>query len=204
MAEQEPTPEQLAQIAAENEEDEHSVNYKPPAQKSIQEIQELDKEDESLRKYKEALLGNVTISADPRTPNVVVTKLTLVCAAAPGPLELDLTGDLAAFKKQSFIMKEGVEYQIKISFQVNHEIVSGLKYIQYTFRKGVKIDKTDYMVGSYGPRPEEYEFLTPMEEAPKGMLARGSYNIRSKFTDDDKTDHLSWEWNLNIKKEWKD
>ena len=34
------------------------------------------------------------------------------------------------------------------------------------------------MVGSYGPRAEEYEFLTPMEEAPKGMLARGSYNIK--------------------------
>lgn len=63
MAEQEPTHEQLAQIAAENEEDEHSVNYKPPAQKSIQEIQELDKDDESLRKYKEALLGNVAITA---------------------------------------------------------------------------------------------------------------------------------------------
>lgn len=68
----------------------------------------------------------------------------------------------------------------------------------------VLVDKTEYMVGSYGPRAEEYEFLTPMEEAPKGMLARGSYNIKSKFTDDDKTDHLSWEWNLTIKKDWKD
>ncbi|KAJ7422738.1 rho GDP-dissociation inhibitor 1 [Pitangus sulphuratus] len=204
MAEQEPTAEQLAQIAAENEEDEHSVNYKPPAQKSIQEIQELDKDDESLRKYKEALLGAVTVSADPNAPNVVVTKLTLVCATAPGPLELDLTGDLESYKKQAFVLKEGVEYRIKISFRVNREIVSGLKYIQHTFRKGVKIDKTEYMVGSYGPRAEEYEFLTPMEEAPKGMLARGSYNIKSKFTDDDKTDHLSWEWNLTIKKDWKD
>ncbi|XP_049632752.1 rho GDP-dissociation inhibitor 1 isoform X1 [Suncus etruscus] len=246
MAEQEPTAEQLAQIAAENEEDEHSVNYKPPAQKSIQEIQELDKDDESLRKYKEALLGRVAVSADPSVPNVVVTRLTLVCASAPGPLELDLTGegapsaglgawtlcsslppirpwlagaagvarphpcpqprpgDLESFKKQSFVLKEGVEYRIKISFRVNREIVSGMKYIQHTYRKGVKIDKTDYMVGSYGPRAEEYEFLTPMEEAPKGMLARGSYSIKSRFTDDDKTDHLSWEWNLNIKKEWKD
>uniref|UniRef100_A0A493U1F1 Rho GDP-dissociation inhibitor 1 n=2 Tax=Neognathae TaxID=8825 RepID=A0A493U1F1_ANAPP len=277
MAEQEPTAEQLAQIAAENEEDEHSVNYKPPAQKSIQEIQELDKDDESLRKYKEALLGAVTVTAgepwdalvpwsrvrgqrgssslegemlreglgwaehskeplllfllflklpweercvgwcegwvfeslflcllDPNAPNVVVTKLTLVCATAPGPLELDLTGDLESYKKQAFVLKEGVEYRIKISFRVNREIVSGLKYIQHTFRKGVKIDKTEYMVGSYGPRAEEYEFLTPMEEAPKGMLARGSYNIKSKFTDDDKTDHLSWEWNLTIKKDWKD
>lgn len=68
MAEQEPTAEQLAQIAAENEEDEHSVNYKPPAQKSIQEIQELDKDDESLRKYKEALLGRVAVSAGEPPP----------------------------------------------------------------------------------------------------------------------------------------
>jgi len=113
-------------------------------------------------------------------------------------------GDLESFKKQSFVLKEGVEYRIKISFRVNREIVSGMKYIQHTYRKGVKIDKTDYMVGSYGPRAEEYEFLTPTEEAPKGMLARGSYNIKSRFTDDDKTDHLSWEWNLTIKKEWKD
>uniref|UniRef100_A0A8C5UAE0 Rho GDP-dissociation inhibitor 1 n=1 Tax=Malurus cyaneus samueli TaxID=2593467 RepID=A0A8C5UAE0_9PASS len=203
MAEQEPTAEQLAQIAAENEEDEHSVNYKPPAQKSIQEIQELDKDDESLRKYKEALLGAVTVSADPNAPNVVVTKLTLVCATAPGPLELDLTGELGGWVKTAFVLKEGV-IPDKNLLRVNREIVSGLKYIQHTFRKGVKIDKTEYMVGSYGPRAEEYEFLTPMEEAPKGMLARGSYNIKSKFTDDDKTDHLSWEWNLTIKKDWKD
>ncbi|XP_050958101.1 rho GDP-dissociation inhibitor 1 [Labeo rohita] len=204
MAEQEPTPEQLAAIAAENEEGE-AVNYKPPAQKSLQEIQELDKDDESLRKYKEALLGTCNVVAtDPNVPNVQVTRLTLMCETAPAPLTLDLQGDLESFKKQSFVLKEGVEYRIKISFKVNKEIVSGLKYVQQTFRKGVKIDKSDYMVGSYGPRPNEYEFLTPLEEAPKGMLARGTYNIKSKFTDDDKHDHLSWEWNLNIKKDWKD
>lgn len=67
------------------------------------------------------------------------------------------------------------------------------------------VDKSDYMVGSYGPRPnEEYEFLTSVEEAPKGMLARGTYTVKSKFTDDDKHDHLSWEWSLTIKKDWKD
>lgn len=67
------------------------------------------------------------------------------------------------------------------------------------------VDKTDYMVGSYGPRPDqEYEFVTPFEEAPKGMMARGTYAVKSKFTDDDKHDHLSWEWSLSIKKDWKD
>ncbi|KAM4662974.1 rho GDP-dissociation inhibitor 1 isoform 1-T2 [Discoglossus pictus] len=203
MAEHEPTTEQLAQIAAENEEDEHSVNYKPPAQKSIREIQELDQDDESLRKYKETLLGPVPSTIDPNAPNVTVTKLTLVCATAPFPLELDLTGDLEKFKKESFNLKEGVEHSIKISFKVNKEIVSGLRYQQQTYRKGVKLDKTNYMVGSYGPRVDEYEFVTPIEEAPKGMLARGCYTIKSLFTDDDKTNHLSWEWNLNISKDWK-
>lgn len=203
MAEQEPTPEQLAAMAAENE-DTESVNYKPPAQKSLQEIQELDKDDESLRKYKEALLGAASV-ADPNAKvNVVVTRLTLVCEAAPAPLTLDLQAELDTIKKQTFVLKEGVEYRIKISFKVNKEIVSGLKYVQVTTRKGVKVDKSDYMVGSYGPRDTEYEFLTPLEEAPKGMIARGTYNIKSKFTDDDKNDHLSWEWNLNIKKDWKD
>ncbi|XP_063333030.1 rho GDP-dissociation inhibitor 1-like [Pelmatolapia mariae] len=203
MADDDVTTEQLAAIAAENEEPE-PVNYKPPAQKSVKEIHELDKDDESLRKYKEALLGPGISEADPNVPNVQVIRMSLVCDSAPDPLVLDLCGDLEAFKKQAFVLKEGVEYRIKISFKVNREIVSGLKYVQQTFRKGMKIDKSDYMVGSYGPRGTEYDFLTTVEEAPKGLLARGNYVIKSKFTDDDKHDHLSWEWNLNIKKDWKD
>lgn len=57
MEEDHATPEQLAAIAAEAEGSEISVNYKPPAQKTLEEIQKLDEDDESLRKYKEALLG---------------------------------------------------------------------------------------------------------------------------------------------------
>lgn len=63
MAEQDPTPEQLAEIAVANEESDSSINYKAPAQKSLQEIQELDKDDESLRRYKEALLGKASAVA---------------------------------------------------------------------------------------------------------------------------------------------
>lgn len=37
--------------------EEHDANYQPPPQKTIEEIMAADAEDESLRKYKEALLG---------------------------------------------------------------------------------------------------------------------------------------------------
>ncbi|KAM4635355.1 rho GDP-dissociation inhibitor 3 isoform 1-T2 [Polymixia lowei] len=184
------------------EEDETDINYTPPAQKSLQEIQELDKEDESLNKYKQTLLGAGPVVADPSIPNVQVTRLTLICEQAPAPITMDLSGDLATLKGQNFTMKEGVEYRVKIHFKVNRDIVAGLKYIHLTYRKGLRVDKAVYMVGSYGPRAEEHEFITPVEEAPKGMMVRGSYRIKSFFTDDDKTDHLSWEWNLNIKKDW--
>jgi Rho GDP-dissociation inhibitor len=40
------------------------------------------------------------------------------------------------------------------------------------------------------------------EEAPSGMLARGKYNVKSRFIDDDKVTHLEWSWVLEIKKDW--
>ena len=46
------------------EEEEDNPNYVPPAQKSIDEIINADADDESLRKYKEALLGSVAGGAE--------------------------------------------------------------------------------------------------------------------------------------------
>lgn len=74
--------------------------------------------------------------------------------------------------------------------------MSGMKYIQHTCREGIKIDKTNDLVGSSGSQAEEYKFLALREETPKGMLDCGRY--KSCFPDD-KTVHLSWEWNLTIK-----
>jgi len=66
----------------------------------------------------------------------------------------------------------------------------------------VSVDKASLMVGSYGPKAESHEYLTPVEEAPKGMLARGSYKLKSKFIDDDKNCYLEWVWAFDIKKDW--
>ena len=65
------------------------------------------------------------------------------------------------------------------------------------------MDKQSYMVGSYPPKAEANTFLCPSDEAPKGMIARGNYKIKSKFIDDDKNIHLQWEWAMEIKKDWK-
>ncbi|XP_043476172.1 rho GDP-dissociation inhibitor 2 isoform X2 [Leptopilina heterotoma] len=181
-------------------------NYKPPPEKSIEQILEADKEDESLRKYKEALLGDAksgNVIVEPDDPRKVIVK-KLVLRVLDGPdMELDLTGDLTKLKKQTFVIKEGVSYKIRIDFIVQREIVHGLKYVQKTYRLGVPVDKMTHMVGSYPPKMEIQSYTTPSEDAPAGVVARGSYTVQSLFTDDDDNEHLKWEWSFDIKKDWK-
>uniref|UniRef100_A0AAA9S453 Endoplasmic reticulum protein 27 n=1 Tax=Bos taurus TaxID=9913 RepID=A0AAA9S453_BOVIN len=136
MTEKAPEP----HVEEDDDELDGKLNYKPPPQKSLKELQEMDKDDESLTKYKKTLLGDGPVVADPTAPNVTVTRLTLVCESAPGPITMDLTGDLEALKKETFVLKEGVEYRVKINFKVNKDIVSGLKYVQHTYRTGVKVE----------------------------------------------------------------
>ncbi|XP_055098488.1 rho GDP-dissociation inhibitor 3 [Symphalangus syndactylus] len=184
--------------------DEAVPEYRAPGRKSLLEIRQLDPDDRSLAKYKRVLLGPLPPAVDPSLPNVQVTRLTLLSEQAPGPVIMDLTGDLAVLKDQVFVLKEGVDYRVKITFKVHREIVSGLKCLHHTYRRGLRVDKTVYMVGSYGPSAQEYEFVTPVEEAPRGALVRGPYLVVSLFTDDDRTHHLSWEWGLRICQDWKD
>lgn len=179
-------------------------NYKAPPQKTIEEILSLDNEDESLRKYKEALLGSQAdkIIIDANNPkDVIVKRLALVVAGRPD-MVLELDGDLTQLKKQTFAIKEGIQYKIRIEFFVQREIVHGLKYVQKTSRMGVNVDKMTHMVGSYPPKAEIQSFTTNFEEAPSGMLARGEYSVSSLFTDDDKSEHLKWEWSLKVEKDW--
>jgi Rho GDP-dissociation inhibitor len=40
------------------------------------------------------------------------------------------------------------------------------------------------------------------EEAPTGMLYRGTYDAVSRFMDDDQKEHLTFKWTFEIKKNW--
>jgi len=195
MAEQEPVP-------IDNEEPEETPGYKAPAQKSLDEIKNLDADDESLVKYKQTLLAGVDPGASPADDprRVVVVKMTFV--SGEREMALDLTGDLSKLVDAPMVVKEGVEFKIKIEFKVQHEIVSGLRYHHAVARKGITVDKQSYMVGSYPPKVEHHVYTTPTDEAPKGMMARGKYKIKSKFIDDDKNVHLAWEWAMEVKKDW--
>ncbi|CAO3641349.1 unnamed protein product [Cunninghamella echinulata] len=138
---------------------------------------------------------------DPR--RVVVEQIALeVAGRSDVVVDLSTPNALEQAKSTPFTIKEGVEYRMKVKFRVQHDVVSGLKYLQVVKRKGIRVDKTEEMIGSYGPQVSAYEKKFQAEEAPSGMLARGHYEAKSKFVDDDNVTHIEWTWSFDIKKEW--
>ncbi|CAG8498541.1 8614_t:CDS:2 [Ambispora leptoticha] len=172
-----------------------TTGYKPGEKKTLDEYKSLDANDESLNKWKESLgLHKATgPSDDPR--RVVILQLALEVEGRPDVvLDLSTPDALEKVKDQPFVIKEGVSYRMKVKFRVQHDVVAGLKYLQVIKRKGIRVDKTEEMIGSYGPNAEPYEKKFQVEEAPSGMLARGHYDAKSKFIDDDNFTHIEWAW----------
>ncbi|TRY68440.1 hypothetical protein TCAL_05624, partial [Tigriopus californicus] len=168
------------------------AGYKPPKEKTLEQILQADEDDAALKRYKATLLGAASEGAavvlvEPDNPsNVIVKKLFLVVEGRP----------------DTFTIKEGIQFRIRIEFIVQREIVTGLKYVQKTSRMGVTVDKMSHMVGSYGPKTELQSYTTPVEDAPTGMTGRGTYHVHSLFSDDDKKEYLKWDWSIDIKKDW--
>ncbi|KAL1413574.1 rho GDP dissociation inhibitor [Vanrija albida] len=180
--------------------------YKVGQAKTVQELANLDKEDESLQRWK-ASLGIGASGSGGGAKKVVLKTLFLTSPTRQqGDVVLDLTqkpDELARLKKEPITIKEGVDYSVGISFTVEGEIVSGLRYIQVVKRAGITVDRGEHMLGSYGPQDQPYIKIFASEESPSGMLARsGSYNVRSRVIDDDGAVWLDVEWGFKLGKEW--
>lgn len=183
--------------------DTEQENYVPPPQKSVSEIIAADANDESLNRYKQVLLGQaksekVIVDADdPR--NVLLRSITLVVEGRP---DITMHLDKEHLNDASFTIKEGAAYRIRFDFFVQREICTGLKYVQKVTRHSITVDKETFMMGSYAPKMELQSFITPVDEAPSGVLHRGTYKVKSRVCDDDEHDWLSWTWTLEIAKDW--
>ncbi|KAH3902698.1 probable Rho GDP-dissociation inhibitor [Saccharomycodes ludwigii] len=195
-----------------NDDDEHEYQdtYKVTNKKSLQEYAKLDAEDESLTKWKESLGLNTGKILPLEYPSdkrqVVIKKIELVVSTDPRkPILFDLTNDetIEKLSKTKHKIKEGSVFNLRITFKIQHEIITGLRYVQYIKKAGIPIDKIDDQLGSYAPNTvnkQEYIVTLPEVEAPTGFLARGSYSAVSKFIDDDKVNHLTLNWGVEIVK----
>lgn len=175
---------------------------------SIAEYQNMDANDESLQRYKESLgLGGGKDLSDPNDPRVCIIQSLTMESPGRDPVTIDLSksGSEQSLKDHPFTIKEGAKFTMVATFKVQHEILSGLHYVQVVKRKGFRVSKDSEMIGSYAPNTDKQPLYTKKfseEEAPSNALARGHYKATSSFVDDDKKTHLKFEWSFEIAKDW--
>ncbi|KAE8714504.1 Rho GDP-dissociation inhibitor 1 [Hibiscus syriacus] len=169
---------------------------------SLKEQLEKDKDDESLRRWKEQLLGSVDMSTvgESKEPEVTILSLSILC---PGRPDILLSIPFASKPKSSlFMLKEGSKYRLKFTFSVSNNIVPGLKYTNTVWKTGVRVDNTKLMLGTFSPQKEPYTYELEEETTPSGLFARGSYSARTKFVDDDGKVYLDVSYHFEIQKNW--
>ncbi|PVH83561.1 putative Rho GDP-dissociation inhibitor [Cadophora sp. DSE1049] len=188
---------------------EQTEGFKVGEKKTMDEYSKLDADDEAMQRYKQSLGlgGGGKDLSDPNDPrHCIILSLTMDSEGQP-PVTIDLSTKDAekSLKDKPFKIKEGAKFHMTAKFKVQHEILSGLHYVQIVKRKGIRVSKDQEMIGSYAPNTDKTPVHTKAfaeEEAPSGMLARGHYTAISTFVDDDKKKHLEFEWAFDIAKDW--
>jgi Rho GDP-dissociation inhibitor len=111
----------------------------------------IDQNDESLRKWKESLgLGSGNTISDPNDPRKVILLSLGLEVEGRSDIIIDLTqtGALESLNKKPFTIKEGATFRMKARFRVQHDILSGMKYVQVVSRMGIKQKMQEMIVSS--------------------------------------------------------
>ncbi len=112
---------------------------------------EADAGDESLQRYKESLgLGKGKDLSDPNDPRVCIIQSLTMESTGREPVTIDLRtpGSESTLKDRPFKIKEGSKFNMIASFKVQHEILSGLKYVQVVKRGLLKNKDVEMIVSS--------------------------------------------------------
>ncbi|KAA0187928.1 Rho GDP dissociation inhibitor [Fasciolopsis buskii] len=178
------------------------TGYRAPQLKSLNEIRKLDQEDESLKRYKAALLGSIELNEVPcpENPKCVVIDSFSICVDGQGENKISLRGALENLRSNPIPIPEGASYHILVRYYVQRDIVTGLQYEHTVHRGPLRVDNSTVMVGSYGPQKDLREWKSETYTAPKGAMHRGTYNVKSRFRDIDKNDFITWKWAINVVK----
>eukprot|EP00249_Psilotum_nudum_P018690 c26920_g3_i1 orf=766-1581(+) len=170
----------------------------------LKEQLEKDKEDESLRRWKEQLLGSVQFDPveDRMEPEVKVLSLTIMSPGRPDTIIPFPSAAISNTRNHLFTLKEGTPYNFKFTFSVHRNIVSGLTFVRSVWRNGLRVDRSRVMLGTFSPQLEPYSYLMEEETTPSGILFRGTYTAKTKFIDDDCRCHMQMEHTFDIKRDW--
>jgi len=164
----------MAEDSSDGEAHDDDTSHAAPAKKTLEELMaQKEGEDEAMQRYKMTLLKQDSFEKTDDPRHVVLMEMRILIEDRD-PLVFDL---VSPKKDTVFVLKEGCKYRIQVraarvqsaskrgevhplttrtprtqlSFKVQNEIVSGLKYKHVVKRAMMKVDTHSEMLGSYAP-----------------------------------------------------
>ncbi len=135
----------------------------PGPQVPLKEQLEKDKEDESLRRWKEQLLGyaaSLDTIGDGFHSDHPEVKVSGLGISAKGREELELplplTTTTSTPQGHAFSLKEASHYQLKFIFTVRNNIISGLTCINTVWKAGIMVQEMRPVLGTFALQQEPY------------------------------------------------
>jgi Rho GDP-dissociation inhibitor len=133
-----------------------------------------------MQRYKQSLgLGGTGKDlSDPNDPRHCIILSLTMDSEGRAPVEVDLSakGSELTLKDKPFKIKEGAKFSMSAKFKVQHQILSGLHYVQIVKRKGIRVSKDQEMIvclhhslfasvlilkqGSFAPNTDQNPFYT--------------------------------------------
>lgn len=142
------------QIDTELEAD-NAVGYKVGKKKTIDKYTTREVNDKALKKWKESLgLSNATgIIGDhsDKRKGVILEMAIYIDDQPPVVYDLEQPDAISNLRKNSIVIKQKSNYRLIVKFGVQHDIVTGLKYLQSVKRAGIRLDKSQEVAGSTLP-----------------------------------------------------
>ena len=160
-------------IADEEEDQILSSKYQPPKDVPIADILNKDTDDASLNEYKKKLLGTaINIVIEPSEPSRLILKRLVLLPEDHAEISFDLSPkSIEKYKESVVTLKEGSSYRIKLEFYVQRDIISGLRFVQSSYKGPIRTDKSTYMLGSRAPKGELQEYISEKEQTPSGSFS---------------------------------
>ena len=99
--------------------------------------------------------------SDPNDKRVCIIKALTMESPGRDPVTIDLSekGSENTLKDKPFKIKEGAKFTMVVTFQVQHELISGFQYVQVVKRKGIKVSKDSEMLVCQVPSPHSAVIL---------------------------------------------
>ena len=93
-------------------------------------------------------------------------------------------------KADKYTLKEESDYNLRITFKVLNDIVSGLRHFSVVKKNGIKVDSAEQVLGSFAPTVEPHVVDLECMYTPSGFFSRGTYKGKSMLLDVDGTVHM--------------